>query len=87
MESATQMLAKCNLEGERPTCFFWSMNKKCRKNAQFCTLIWKVVDEQCNEVEETLHKQGEIKEEVHNYYENFINTARLNIRRTKYSSK
>ena len=69
MESTTQMLAKYNLEGERPTRFFCSMNKKCRKTAQFCTLIWKVVNELGNEVEETLHKQGEIKEEVHNYYE------------------
>ena len=27
------------------------------------------MDDQGNEVEETLHKQGEIEEEVHNYYE------------------
>ena len=45
------------------------MNKKLRKTAPFFTLIWKVLDEQGNEVEETLHKQGDIEEEVHNYYE------------------
>ena len=35
MESTTQMLAQYNLDGERPTQFFCSMNKKRRKTAQF----------------------------------------------------
>ena len=67
LESATQMLAKYNLEGERPTRFFCSMNKKRRKTAQFTTLIRKTVDEQGNEVEETLTEQSRIEEEVHNF--------------------
>ena len=68
LESATQMLAKYNLEGERPTRFFSSMNKKRRKTAQFTTLVRNVVDEQGNEVEETLTEQSKSEEEVHNYY-------------------
>ena len=69
LESVTQMLAKYNLEGERPTRLFCSMNKKRRKTAQFSALIRKVVDKQGNKVEETLSKQSKIEEEVHNYYE------------------
>ena len=39
MESAMQMLAKYNLEGEKPTWFFCVMMKKQKKTAQFCSLI------------------------------------------------
>ena len=68
LEMATQMLAKYNLEGERPTWFFCSMNKKRRKNVKFTTLVCKVVDEPGKKVEETLTEQSRIEEEVHNYY-------------------
>ena len=62
------MLAKYNLEGERPTRFFCFMNKKRRKTAQFTTLVRKVVDKQGNEMEETLTEQSRIEGEVHDYY-------------------
>ena len=69
MDSATQMLARYNLEGERPTQFFCYMKKKHKKIAKFYNLIHTVVDEHGNEEEETLHKQCDIEEEVLKYYE------------------
>ena len=60
MEKATQLLAKYNLEGERPTRFFCAMMKKRRKTVQFCSLICTIIDENGEEVEEVLDKQADI---------------------------
>ena len=62
MEKATQMLARYNLEGERPTEFFCAMMRKCRKTAQVCTLVWTVVDKCRIETEEVLNKQANIED-------------------------
>ena len=69
MEVAVQLLAKYNLEVERPNHFFCSMMKKCRNMAQFCSLIRTVIDEDGEEVEDVLKKLGDIEDKVCTYYE------------------
>ena len=69
MEKAMQLLARYNLEGERPTRFCCAKMRKRRKTAQFSSLIRTIINENGEEAEEVLDKQADIEDEVHKYYE------------------
>ena len=57
MENARRYFAKNNLEGERPTRFFCSMNKKMKSKAQFETVHVKEENEKWEEVIGVVTKQ------------------------------
>ena len=60
LENARSYFAKNNLEGERPTKFFCSMNKKLKNKAQFKKLHVKETDENGDESIREVTKQSEI---------------------------
>ena len=65
MLNANRYLAKCQLEGERPTKFFCNMNKKMKAKAQFEEIHVKERDENGDEriiiVKEKCAVESEVK--------------------------
>ena len=70
-ENARIYFAKNNLEGERPTKFFCSMNKKMKDKAQFEVLHVKETDKNGVETIREITKQKEVEWEVRKYYWKF----------------
>ena len=67
-ENARRYFSKSNLEGERPTKFFCSMNKKIKDEAQFEVLHVKETDENGNKTVREITKQTEVEWGVRKYY-------------------
>ena len=67
-EKARRYFAKINLEGERPTKFFCSMNKRMKSKAQFETIHVKERNERGEEVIMVVTKQSEVEWEVRKFY-------------------
>ena len=67
-ENAKRYFAKNNLEGERPTKFFCSMNKKMKDKAQFEVFHVKETDKIGVETVREITKQKEVEWEVRKYY-------------------
>ena len=70
LESARRYFTKNNLEGERPTKFFCSMNKKTSKKYQFETLNVKETNERGEETIRVVTKLKEAEWEVRKLYWN-----------------
>ena len=60
--------AKNQLEGERPTRFFCSMNRKMKARAQFEEIHIKEKNERGEEVVRVVKKQSSVEWEVRKYY-------------------
>ena len=69
-ESALKLLAKYNIEGERPTKFFCQMTKRVKGTAQLDNLIIKEKDLNGVEQEVTIRDQSKIEWEVRKFYWN-----------------
>ena len=67
LESERRYFAKNNLEGERPTRIFCSMNKKMKSRAQFEEIHVKEKNERGKEVTRTVKKQSSVEWEVRKY--------------------
>ena len=68
LESAKRYFAKNNLEAERPTRFFCSMNKRMKSRAQFEEIHVKEKNERGKEVTRIVKKQSSVEWEVRKYY-------------------
>ena len=67
-ETARRYFARNNLEGERPTRFFCSMNKKMKSKAQFETIHVKEENERGEEVIRVVTKQSAVEWEASKFY-------------------
>ena len=65
---ARKHFAKNNLEGERPTQFFCSMNKKMKSRAQFEEVHIKEKNERGEETIRVVTKQSSVEWEVRKFY-------------------
>ena len=66
--AALRMMAKYNLEGERPTKFFFKLNKQFKSATQIDTLIVKEEESKREEKERTIRDQKTIEWEVRKFY-------------------
>ena len=68
MMNARKYLAKNQLEGERPTKFFCTMNCKMKNRAQFEEVHVKETNERGEETVREVKKQSSVEWEVRKYY-------------------
>ena len=64
MVAARKSFERTQLEGEKPTRYFCSMNKKFQEKAQFEEIILEEVDESRKETTRVVRDQEEIEREV-----------------------
>ena len=79
MVAARRSFEKWQLEGEKPTRFFCSMNKKFQEKAQFDEIILEELNEDGKEITRVVKDQEEIEKEVRNFYSNLYSESETRV--------
>ena len=87
MMNARRYLAKNQLEGERPTKFFCSMNRKMKSKAQFEEVHVSERDEKGEEKIRVIKEQRAVEWEVRKFYWNLYRREETNCRKEKILEK
>ena len=81
MVAARRRYEKMQLEGEKPTRYFCSMNKRFQEKAQFEEIILEEVDENGKETTRVVRDQEEIEKEVRTFYCKLYSEGEVQINR------
>ena len=81
MMNARRYLAKNQLEGERPTKFFCSMNRKIKSRAQFEEVHVRERDERGEDTIRVVKEQRAVEWEVRKFYWNLYRREETNCRK------
>ena len=79
MAAARKSFERMQLEGEKPTRYFCSMNKKFQEKAQFEEIILEEVDESGKETTRVVRDQEEIEREVRMFYSKLYSKGKVHV--------
>ena len=79
MSAARKSFVRMQLEGEKPSKYFCSMNKKFREKAQFEEIILEEVDESGKEVTRVVRDQEKIEREVRMFYSKLYSEGEVHV--------